>query len=171
MHFFWTAVAILVGSSFVTGCSSSPTTPSAPSVTSAAPSSAAPTSAAVLSIPRFTATAVPTTNDGSYKFGYRIRFALAETGGKSGATIQNIETAIEDRFNTGPGCWGDSLRVPPGGTLDTFDTDADAGEKWLGYCAPDAASRTEATRVSLAVTFTDDAGRSSTVQASTSVTR
>ena len=112
---------------------------------------------------------MPTTNDGSYKFDYLVRFALAETGGKSGATIQNIETAIEDRFNTGPECWRDTLRVPPGGTLDTFDTDA--GEKWLGYCAPDAASRTEASRVSLVVTFTDDDGRSSTVQATTSVTR
>jgi hypothetical protein len=118
---------------------------------------------------RFTASAVPTTNDGSYKFEYLVRFALAETGGKSGATIQNIETAIEDRFNTGSGCWRDTLRVPPGGTLDTFDTDA--GDRWLGYCAPDAASRTEANRVSLVVTFTDDDGRSSTVQATTSVTR
>jgi hypothetical protein len=112
---------------------------------------------------------VPTTNDGSYKFEYLVRFALAESGGKSGATIQNIETAVEDRFNTGPGCWGDTLRVLPGGTLDIFDTDA--GEKRLGYCAPDAASRTEASRVSLVVTFTDDDGRSSTVQATTTVTR
>ena len=112
---------------------------------------------------------MPTTNDGSYKFRYLVRFALAETGGKSGATIQNIETAIEDRFNTGSGCWRDTLRVPPGGTLDIFDTDA--GEKWLSYCAPDAASRTEANRVSIVVTFTDDDGHSNTVQATTSVTR
>jgi hypothetical protein len=169
MRFSWTAVAVLVGSSFVAGCSTSPTIPSpTPSVTSTTPSPA-PTSAAALSISRFTATAVPTTNDGSYKFVYLVRFALAETGGKSGATIQNIETAIEDRFNTGPGCWRDTLRVPPGGTLDTFDTDA--GEKWLSYCSPDPASRTEASRVSLVVTFTDDDGRSSTVQATTSVTR
>ena len=170
MRFLRTAVAVLVGSSFVAGCSTSPTIPSpTPSVTSTTSSPAAPTSSAVLSISRFTATAAPTTNNGSYKFEYVIRFALAETGGKSGATIQNIETAIEDRFNTGPGCWRDTLRVPPGGTLDTFDTDA--GEKWLGYCAPDAASRTEASRVSLVVTFTDDDGRSSTVQATTSVVR
>ncbi len=87
----------------------------------------------------------------------------------SGATIQNIETAIEDRFNTGPGCWGDTLRVPPGGTLDTFDTDS--GATWLGYCAPGAASRTQAGRVSLIVTFTDDDGRSNKVQATTTVTR
>jgi hypothetical protein len=169
MRFSWTAVAVLVGSSFVAGCGTSPTIPShTPSVTSTTPSPA-PTSAAVLSVSRFTATAVPTTNDGSYKFGYLVRFALAETGGKSGATIQNIETAIEDRFNTGAGCWRDTLRVPPGGTLETFNTDA--GEKWLSYCAPDAASRTEASRVSLVVTFTDDDGRSSAVQATTSVTR
>src|SRR3954468_8456697 len=98
MRFVWTAVAILVGSSFVTGCSSSPTTPSpTPSVTSTTPSPTAPASAAVLSISPFTAAAVPTTNDGSYKFEYLVRFALAESGGKSGATIQNIETAVEDR--------------------------------------------------------------------------
>jgi hypothetical protein len=112
---------------------------------------------------------MPAPNDSSYTFAYRVRFALAETGGKSGATIQNIETAIEDRFNTGSGCWRDTLRVPPGGTLDIFDTDG--GEKWLSYCAPDAASRGEANRVSLVVTFTDDDGRSSTVQAIASVTR
>jgi len=112
---------------------------------------------------------MPTTNDGAYNFVYVVRFALAESGGKSGATIQNVETAVEDRFNTGPGCWGDALRVPPGGTLDTFDTDA--GEQWLGYCSPNPASRTEASRVSVVVTFTDDDGRRSTVQATTSVTR
>lgn len=168
MRFSWTAVAILVGSSFVTGCRSSPTNPSAtPSATSATPSP--PAAAAVLSISAFTATVVPAVNDGAYKFVYFVRFALAETGGKSGATIQNIETAIEDRFNTGPGCWGDALRVPPGGTLDTFETDA--GEKWLSYCSPNPASRTEASRVSLVVTFTDDDGRTSTVQAAASVTR
>jgi hypothetical protein len=170
MRFLWTAVAILVGSSFVAGCSSSPTIPSpTPSITSATPSRTAPASAAVLSISGFTATAVPTTNDGGYKFVYLVRFALAESGGKSGATIQNIETAIEDRFNTGPGCWRDTLRVPPGGTLDIFDTDA--GETWLSYCSANPASRTEASRVSLVVTFTDDDGRSSTVKATTSVTR
>ena len=112
---------------------------------------------------------MPSTNDASYKFAYVVRFGLAETGGQSGATIRNIETVIEDRFNTGAECWVDAIRVPPGGTLDVFATDA--GERWLSYCAPSAASRTAANRVSLIVTFTDDDGRRSTVQATTSVTR
>ena len=168
MRVRWTAATLLVGSFLVAGCSTSPTVPShTTSVTSTTPPPAAPTSTAVLSVSEFTATSVPT-NDGSYKFTYLVRFVLSETGGKSGATIQNIETTIDDRFNTGPGCWGETLRVPPGGTLDTFDTDA--GAKWLSYCAPDAASRSEASQVSLVVTFTDDDGRSGTVQAATSVT-
>lgn len=166
-----TTVVILTGAFFVVGCSqtTSPASPSSVSSATFTPSPEPPTSAAVLAISGFAATAVSTENNGDYKFSYPVRFVLAETEGKSGATIQNIETAIEDRFNTGPACWLDTLRVPPGGRLDTFDTDA--GEQWLGYCAPAAASRTEATRVSLVVTFTDDEGRTSTVQATTTVTK
>ena len=109
MRLLRTVGAILLGSSCVSGCSASPTVPSrTPSAASTTPSAGASSSAAVLSVSRFTATAVPTSEDGIYKFVYLVRFALSETGGKSGATIQNIETAVVDRFSTGPGCWRDT---------------------------------------------------------------
>jgi hypothetical protein len=113
---------------------------------------------------------VTVTNNGADKFVYLLRFLLSETGGQSGATIQSIETTVlDEKSDTGQSCWREILRVPPAGTLDTFDTDA--GDKMLSYCSPDAGSRTEASRVFLTLTFTDDDGRSSTVETSTSVTR
>jgi hypothetical protein len=118
-------------------------------------------SAASLSFSRVSATAVAAEAGSAYKFEYQVRFALTENSGQSGATIQNVETSIEDSFNTGPGCWRDTFRVAPGGTLDVFDS----GWTRLGYCAPEAASRSKADRVSLAVTFADDVGRTTTIHA------
>jgi hypothetical protein len=46
-----------------------------------------------------------------------------------------------------------------------------AGWTSLGYCAPGAASRTRADRVSLAVTFADDEGRTTTIHATALVTQ
>ena len=127
---------------------------------------AAPVTAAVLTFSRVSATVVPS-SDGAYRFVYRVAFVLTETGGRSGATIQNVEIAVDDRFNTGPGCWRDPLRVPPGGTLDVFANNL----QWLGYCAPAGASRVEATRLLLTVTFTDDEGREGRASTAVPVTR
>ena len=58
-------------------------------------------------------------------------------------------------------CWRDALRVPPGGTLDTFYTKA--GWDWLSYCAPTYDTSVNTTTlnapVTLRVTFLDDEGR------------
>ena len=123
-------------------------------------------SRAVVSISDLRITAVPTANNGSYKFGYLVRFALVETSGLSGATIQGVETDVEggDRFNTGGSCWRETFRVAPGGTLTAF-----SGES-LGYCAPDAASPAPASRFTVVVTFTDDEGHSGMTSVTGSVT-
>ncbi len=96
-------------------------------------------------------------NDGP-PFGYDVRFQLRETSGGSGATIKNVFVGDSrgGGDNTGPSCWGVALRVPPGGMLDTFYTDA--GRDWLGYCAVGFSLPTEEARVF--VDFVDDDGRS-----------
>jgi hypothetical protein len=155
----WPLVALVLA----TACSRSGS-PTIPSSSAAAPPVV---SGASLSFSRVRATAVAAEGSNSYKFEYQVRFALAETSGKSGATIQNVETSIEDSFNTGPGCWRDTFRVAPSATLDVFDS----GWTSLGYCAPEAASRSKADRVSLAVTFADDEGRTTTIYATALVTQ
>ena len=97
-------------------------------------------------------------------FGYVPRFLLRETGKISGATIQNI--LVQGPYggdNAGPGCWGESLRVPPGGTLDTFYTDE--GLKWLGYCAPASEGSTATPQLRMVVSFTDDEQRAGSIEA------
>ena len=88
------------------------------------------------------------------------RFLLRETGGSSGAEI--LEVTMRDRSgeanSEGSSCWRDKLRVPPGGVLDTFYTDA--GWDWLGYCAPGVP-----TPVEVIVRFADDDGRLGRVSA------
>ena len=98
-------------------------------------------------------------------FLYEPRFRLRETGGQSGATIQNVAVIgmTGDSDNTGPSCWRDTLRVPPGGILETFYTDA--GVNGLSYCAPSSSGATETVVLRVVVTFTDDDGRSGVVEA------
>ena len=57
---------------------------------------------------------------------------------------------------TGPGCWRDQLRVPAGGALDTFYTDA--GAQWLGCCGPGSGGTTASPALAAEVTFRDDSG-------------
>jgi hypothetical protein len=93
--------------------------------------------------------------------GYEVRFLLRELEGKSGATIQTVSLPGEERYRT---CWRAPLRVPPGGTLDVFYTDA--GLEWLGDCAPYASGFTgPVDDLELVVTFKDDDGRAGIVRA------
>ena len=62
---------------------------------------------------------------------------------------------------TGPGCWRDQLRVPPGGVLDTFYTDA--GSDWLLYCGPGSGGPIATPSLMIRVTLKDDDGALSTV--------
>ena len=99
-------------------------------------------------------------------FGYLTRFLLRETTGQSGATILGIVVAGPSGSDaTGPGCWIDKLWVPPGGTLDTFYTDA--GLDWLLYCAPGSGGRERNPQLRVRVTFIDDGGREGIVEAVT----
>jgi hypothetical protein len=152
-----TLAACVVSLGFVAGCSGS-ATPSTPSPT---PAPVAPRTAAQLAIEDASVNVQPLPTGSA--FGYDVRFALRETSGKSGATIQNV--LVGDLKgggdNTGPGCWRDSLRVPPGGTLDVFYTDA--GQRSLGYCAPWTSGDTPTPQVMVTVTFVDDDGRIGTV--------
>ena len=99
----------------------------------------------------------------SRPFWLDLRFLLRETGGVSAASVQTVLIGDERGAGdmTAVGCWGVELRVPPGGTLDTFYTNA--GRDWLSYCAPsyDASvdTRTLKAPVTLNVTFLDDEGR------------
>jgi hypothetical protein len=129
----------------------------------------APTAAASLVIQRTSVLVYP--QQVGDAFGYEPRFQLTETSGNSGATIQNVFVGDSKGSgdNTGPGCWRDALRVPPGGTLDTFYTDE--GLKWLGYCAPGSGGRTQTPELLLVVSFTDDDGRTGTVQIVATVTK
>ena len=146
---------------FVAGCSGS-ATPSTPSPTPAP--GAPPRTAAQLAIEDASVSVQPLPS--SAAFGYVARFALKETSGKSGATIQNV--LVGDLKgggeNTGPSCWRDTLRVPAGGTLDIFYTDA--GQRRLGYCAPVGYGDTSTPQVVVVrVSFVDDDGRTGTVDA------
>ena len=105
---------------------------------------------------------------GTDLFLYEPRFQLRETSGRSGATIQNffVGDVKGGGDNTGPSCWGLALRVPPGGTLDTFYSDE--GWNWLGYCGVWGSGKSAAGTVRVAVTFTDDDGAAATVVADVS---
>ena len=142
------------------GCGGSPFAPDplpAPGSGSAAPlpPPALPLQpAASLVIERLTASGVPLRNS----FLYLARFLIRETSGTSGATIKKVH--IGSVAGGGDGvtddCWGGGLRVPPGGTLDTFFTED--GRYWLGYCEPGGASPTQVDTVWVTVTFHDDSG-------------
>lgn len=104
-------------------------------------------------------------------FGYDVRFGLTETGGKSRATIQNVFVGdfAGGGDNTGPGCWIDPLRVPAGGSLDVFETDA--GIMWLSYCAPASGGFSDKPELLIIVSFSDDDGRSGNARATATVAR
>lgn len=109
---------------------------------------------AVLTLSKVNVTVVPDPPDGLF---YEFRFELKETGGRSGATIRNVITSVDNGQSetTGPECWGDTMRVPPGGTLIDFDS----GWTDLSYCAPWSYSSKEAARYTVSVRFADDEGR------------
>jgi hypothetical protein len=102
------------------------------------------------------------------RFGYDVRFLLHETGGLSGATVTGIYVSGPDGSDgTGPSCWGDALRVPPGGTLDIFHSDA--GREWLAYCAPGTGGAIAKPNLIVEVSFSDDEGRVSSATSAVTV--
>lgn len=105
------------------------------------------------------------------KYAYEPRFQLREASGNSGATVTNIAVVASNggSDNTGPSCWRETLRVPPGGVLDAFFTDA--GAAWLGYCAPWSGGNSATPDLRVVVTFTDDEGHPGTVESRTTAIR
>ena len=90
---------------------------------------------------------------------YETRFRLRESGGRSGAVIKRVavsETPWIGPHITTERCWKDEIRVPTGGTLDTFYTDA--GSKRLGYCYAGLETNQVPSALSLEVRFIDDQG-------------
>jgi hypothetical protein len=99
-----------------------------------------------------------------------VRFLLRETGGSSSAIVHDIAVyGPTGTDHTGSSCWRDTLRVPPGGTLDTFYTDAGAG--WLLYCGPGTGGNTATPTLYVVVGFTDDKGVAGSVGAQISTVR
>jgi hypothetical protein len=104
------------------------------------------------------------------RFGYEPRFQLRETSGNSGATIAQLAISASNTTEfTGPACWRDALRVPPGGTLDTFYSDA--GTQWLSYCGAGGSGPTQTPTVVIKVTFTDDNGQLATAEATVDLSK
>ena len=91
---------------------------------------------------------------------YEVRFSVAETGGRSGATIKEVKVinpaAAGGTFAqlTSESCWRDELWVAPGGTLDTFYTDE--GSRWLGYCYVGIDAPPAISMLQLQIFFVDD---------------
>jgi hypothetical protein len=138
-------------------------------VTPPSPAIPAPPTSAALAISGFTVTVYPPTTPES-PFYFYDKFHLTETSGKSGATIQEIRTSIDDGGGggdaTGPVCWRETIRVEPGASLNAFDESWDPRD----YCAPFTASRVSGPHVIyLIVTFKDDDGHDGTVRATTTV--
>jgi len=155
-------VSLVCGLSSACG-SHSPTAPNQPGAPAPNPGS----SIAVLAITAFTVTAVPDPYIPGL-FNLVEKFDLTETSGLSGATIRSI-TSLSDVVSdmTGVECWRDPIRVPAGGTLDTFDAGLDS----LGYCAPASATRDRSAQVSIVISFLDDAGRAGIAYASAPISR
>ena len=96
-------------------------------------------------------------------FGYAVRFMLRETSRASDATIERIVIyGPSGSDETGPQCWRDRLRLPAGGELDTFYTDA--GAQWLSYCGPGSGGTTASPRLEAEITFSDDRGVAGSVR-------
>jgi hypothetical protein len=130
-------------------CGGAPPPPTNPSPTSQTDALLA-IEAAVVDVLRFPATATFPAS-----FGYEVRFLLRELGGRSGATIRTVSLPGEHRDLS---CLKESLRVPPGATLDVFYSEE--GLRRLGGCAPFAYGYTDpVTHLELVVTFLDDSGR------------
>jgi hypothetical protein len=102
------------------------------------------------------------------RYGYLVRFRLRETGGQTGATVDDIlVSGPGESAWTGAGCWRDQLRVPPGGTLSVFETDE--GLRWLLYCAPGSGGTSASPTLHVTVYVTDDNGRGGSVEADVTV--
>lgn len=147
------------------GCDRNTATPTSPVVEQAiAPAPVAP-KVAIAQLELFDASVVAVPG------GYSVAFLLKETSGQSGAVIKSVQIANDaGRVDVTDGsCWGWStvIRVPPGGTLDAFDSRFASPLLTPGpydYCGAYSIGATSQVRVT--VVFADDGGTIGTVTAS-----
>jgi len=139
------ALALLGGTACDQRSRQGPTSPSvvAPSPTAVAPSPTAPAGPSNAVLVFRTLTARPISGSTPGQVWYELKVVLAETGGRSGASIAT--PVVTSPGNTDYGCAMLS-RIEPGGT---WDMDS------LGYCAPGPFATATPT---VTVSFTDDEG-------------
>ena len=171
MRSAFTVTAVLVSAVIVAACSSTRSAPPAPTTTTtttvnpggrpAISTSTGPVEA-VLAISDFSVTEVASSSG----FNYVETFTLAEIGGKSGATVQSIDSQLDvgDADQTNESCWRQKIRVEPKGTSDAFKR-----PEVLSYCAPVVSGRNKAHRVTMVVIFADDSGYTGAVEASADI--
>jgi len=134
---------------FVAGGCESTRLPAGPSVEVTATPTSPPVAATIVSLASLAIEdAYAIGGQGQDSYVYEVRFRLREQGGRIGAT---------------------ELRVPPGGMLDTFYTDA--GAEWLGYCWVGIDALPGVSSLGLEVFFKDDAGVQGSVTAPITVFR
>ena len=161
-------VVLVFATNLAVGCDSAPQSPTspfsgAPSPTPTPAPTAPASSASLASLAIEDAFAIANVVNGRYV--YEVRFLLRETGGKSGATVKETvvinPNVLPSGYSTysqaqGESCWIEELRVPPGGMLDIFYTDA--GSKWLSYCWVGVDAPPNVPNLRLEVHFKDDGG-------------
>ena len=97
--------------------------------------------------------------NGGY-FQYEPDIELVETTGQHAATILSISVETDNGGTTERDCQPETIRIPAGGRWNLHA---------LGYCAPYAITRAEATQVTFSAFFVDDNGGSGTIQITKSV--
>jgi hypothetical protein len=157
----WCVVLLVTLASACSG-GGTPTTPSAHTAPSAAAAATVPHGqlTAALAISTFTVTRRSTQPLSDWVL-YDVKLWLAETSGKSGATLKAVGLSVPI-VGTDFGCTqSQHVRISPG---ETWDMNS------LGYCAPEVSIHksvgSEVSSVSLSVTFTDDDGRSGSLSGS-----
>jgi hypothetical protein len=163
---------------FVAGGCESTRLPAGPSVEVTATPTSPPVAATIVSLASLAIEdAYAIGGQGQDSYVYEVRFRLREQGGRIGATVKEIAVSNPhlrpgERTSKAIGsesCWGTELRVPPGGMLDTFYTDA--GAEWLGYCWVGIDALPGVSSLGLEVFFKDDAGVQGSVTAPITVFR
>src|SRR5262249_30038139 len=145
-----------------------PTAPSASPTPTPAPAPVpAPVEFASLAIEGHALASLVPPNSYGDVYAYRARFLIHETRGQLGATILNVwPVSPEDPdggYSYGTECFGRTVHVAAGETLETFFTDA--GVATLHCGAPGAWSTNRAEQIQLHVTYRDDAGHDGVVDA------
>jgi hypothetical protein len=146
----------------VTACSGMPSAPSAPATSVAGPAVPSPgPPVASLAVEAFTV--IGSRHDDSLNgewFEFQPALRLSETSGKSGAWVTSINFHLDDIGPAGAvPPWGVKKRVDAGATRDMIGPDV------YGDYEFSISGHTDAQRVSVVISFTDDQGRSGSVTA------